>query len=93
MTDEQYDIAIAKVPAPKGFIWCLDYAANGTRLRLFGDRKKFTGQVCVAYVDGGWFVDDPSGKRYQAAANGEESDLHNAMRRALKVSIALGWKL
>jgi hypothetical protein len=90
MTDEDYNQAVAAVPAPAGFIWCADPAASGWRLRLFGDGA-FRGQVGAVYVSGEWFVDDP--KASTAAAHGDEPDLLTGMRRMLKVAAALGWKL
>jgi hypothetical protein len=92
MTDSEYDKAVSACPAPTGYSWCADPAASGWRLRLFGDRDDNVGQVCAAYVDGGWFVDDPAGG-YCAVAHGEESGLVLAMQRALAVSRAVGWDI
>ena len=95
ISDSEFNAAVAAVPAPAGFVWVRDPAAGSDRVRLFGDAEPpgFRGEVCQAYPSGDWCVRDPTYTHQNFGAQGEEVDLQEAMVRALKVAIALGWEL
>lgn len=92
ISPEEYKAACAAVPAPPGTGWCWDPSASSDRLRLFFEKPR-CGEVCVAYPDGTYCVDDP-GDGYCFVAEGKEAGgLEAAMRRALLVAVAVGWDL
>lgn len=96
-SDAAYTDAVVAVSPPTGYVWCVDPAATGWRLRLFGcaihthNADDPRGSVCVAWLDGRWGVGDPKHQQYQYVASGTEDGLHSAMRRALRVADAVGW--
>jgi len=93
ISEDEFEAACAAVPAPPGTEWCFDPAASSDRMRLFWDFDgPRCGEICIAYPDGSYEVDDP-GEDYQFAAEGKEPSggLEAAMRRALRVAEAVGW--
>jgi hypothetical protein len=92
ITDEEATAAIIAAPAPQPHVWMKDAAASGDRMRLFlNDTRQ--GQVGVAYADGRWFVDDPTGERYQPVAKGIHANLVGAMRQVIEQARTNGWEL